>query len=45
MKKFISTIILMMTILSTTTAFGYSINQVSTFNTDISTAAPVMDFS
>ncbi|MBK2086383.1 hypothetical protein [Francisella adeliensis] len=45
MKKFISIITLLTTVLFTTTAFGYNVNQISTYNTNISTAAPIMDFS
>lgn len=45
MKKIISKIILITAILSTTTAFGYNVNEINTYNENISTAAPVMDFS
>ena len=44
MKK-LTIITMLLTTILTTTAFGYNVNQISTYNTNISTAAPIMDFS
>lgn len=45
MKKLISISIILITTLSATSAFSYNVNQVNTYNSNISYAAPVMDFS
>ncbi|MBK2086162.1 hypothetical protein [Francisella adeliensis] len=45
MKKLISISIILITTLSATSAFSYNVNQVNTYNSNISYAAPVMDLS
>jgi Mg2+ and Co2+ transporter CorA len=45
MKKLTSISVLLIATLFTTSAFSYNVSQVSSYNQNISLAAPAMDFS